>query len=182
MGYNLIMWLRFLIARAIKNPISETIAKNSVIAKVLWYKYQPCDFKPEEKLYHAFKSSDLDANNLLEVNAIRFPDFSCNWSRFSKPESVRFRKNGCITDGCFSITTKDSRYKDMATPCHDPLKNEKNYSHIEIRQLKKEEDIYFEPPKNRKLEKENEGWSRSQRLEYRKHLVFKLVREFEPSK
>ncbi|WP_150107880.1 hypothetical protein [Methylobacter tundripaludum] len=155
------------------------VKKYPLIMRLCWLKHKPSDFDLKDKLFHAFNSDDLD-DNKINVNAIRFPDFSCNWDRFSKPISVRDRKNGSKNDGCFSITAEDSRYKDMATPCHDPLKEEKNYSHIEIRQLTKDENVFFEPPKKRKLEKEIQGWSRSQRLEYRMHLVNRLVREFEP--
>lgn len=151
-----------------------------IFAKLFWHAYKPSDFEPEDKLFHAFNHSDLDAENKINANAIRFPDFSCNWSRFSKPHSVRHRKNGNITDGCYSITTKISRYNGMATPCHDPSKKENNYSHIEVRQLSKGEGVFFEPSKNRKLDKEYQGWSKSQRLEYRTYLVLNLVIEIDP--
>lgn len=149
-------------------------------AYFFWHKYKPSDFELDDRLFHAFKSADLDENNQIEVNVIRFPDFSCNWDKFSNAESVRHRTNGSATDGCFSIKVRHARFNNMATACHDPLKDENNYSHVEIRQLSKEENVFFEAPKNRKLEKESQGWSKRQRLEYRQHLVFNLVRELEP--
>jgi hypothetical protein len=88
----------------------------------------------------------------------------------SEPVDVRKRLNAKPTDGCISFLVKHVRFKEMATPCHDPLEN--NYSHSEVRQLLPEEDVFTEPPKNRKLKKSKDGWSRSQRLEYRQHLVF----------
>ena len=50
------------------------------------------EFKDNDKLYHAFSREDLNDEGAIEVNTIRFPDFSCNWERFSKPQHVRFRK------------------------------------------------------------------------------------------
>ncbi|MEE9337301.1 MAG: hypothetical protein V3U87_04410 [Methylococcaceae bacterium] len=152
------------------------------LSKFAWHKFSPADFNIFDKLYRGFKKSDLDQDTgNLEVNSIRFPDFSCNWSRFSKPQDVKLRSNGSPSDGCYSFTVEHSRYKEMATPCHDPLKKEKNYSHIELRQLTIEEQVSFEPPKGRKLEKQKQGWSKAQRLEYRQNLVFYLIREIEPT-
>jgi hypothetical protein len=152
------------------------------LSKIIWHKFSPSDFKICDKLYRGFKKSDLDQDTgILEVNSIRFPDFSCNWSRFSKPEDVRLRSNGSPSDGCYSFTVEHSRYKKMATPCHDPSKKEKNYSHVELRQLTVEEPVSFEPPKKRKLDKQKDGWSKAQRLEYRQNLAFNLSREIEPT-
>lgn len=41
----------------------------------------------------------------------------------------------------------------MATPVHDHREHDRypNYSHVEVRELLDNEDIYFEPPKGRKL-------------------------------
>lgn len=163
------------------NLLRKLAETHPVIAKAVWFKFIPIDFSLKDKLYHGFKKSDLDQNtDNLEANSIRFPDFSCNWDRFSKPDTVKFRENGSPSDGCFSFTVEQSRYKEMATACHDPLKKEKNYSHIEVRQLKLDELVTFEPPKKRKLKKQVDGWSPSQRLEYRQNIVFNLVREIEP--
>lgn len=164
------------------NILRKLAKKSTVVSKYFWYEYSPSDFYSDDKLYRGFKKSDLDQiSGNLEANSIRFPDFSCNWDKFSKPEDIKLRNNGAPSDGCYSFTVEQSRFKEMATPCHDPLKKEKNYSHTEVRQLKNEEPINFEPPKNRKLEKQIHGWSKSQRLTYRQNLVFHLVREIEPT-
>jgi hypothetical protein len=112
----------------------------------------------------------------LEANAISFPDFSCNWSRFSSPEDILNRENGLPKDGCFSFSVEIAQYKKMATPCHDPLLN--NYSHTEVRQLKGNEDLDFEPPKNRKLKSNN--WCKVKRIEYRQNIINNMKVEFEP--
>lgn len=128
------------------------------------------EFREFERLYHAFSDEDINEEYSIGLNSIRFPDFSCNWSRFSKPEHVRFRENGKMTDGCYSFTVKISRYKNMATPVHDPVDDDEypNYSHVEVRELFEGESIYFEPQKNRK-KKTNK--SKCRRMEYRKNLL-----------
>lgn len=135
-------------------------------------KYAPADFLAKDKLYRGFRKSELDEQFVIRADVIRFPDFSCNWSRFSAPRDVRNRENSLPTDGCFSFTVEMARYKKMATTCHDPLEN--NESHSEVRQLLPSEDVYTEPPKGRKLEKEREGWACSKRLEFRQNLVNNL--------
>jgi hypothetical protein len=138
-------------------------------------KYAPRDYKANEKLYRGYRKADLDeATNSLQANSITFPDFSCNWSRFSTPDKIRERENGKPTDGCFAFTVEVSRYKGMATPCHDPIIPQ-NYSHTEVRQLTSTETIDCEPPKQRKLESDN--WSKSKRLEYRQNIVNNLTLE-----
>ena len=140
-------------------------------------KLATCEFNNDDKLYHAFSIEDLSEDGIIEVNSIRFPDFSCNWGRFSKPVHVRFRKNGNMTDGCYSFTVLTSRYKGIATPVHDPIDDESfpNYSHVEVRELYEGEDILFEPPKNRKKKKSSKG----KRLEYRKYLLNNIEIELE---
>ncbi|MDI6792181.1 MAG: hypothetical protein QME81_04855 [bacterium] len=138
------------------------------------YKYSPSDFYPNEKLYRSFNQSDLIPDTTeIGVHSIRFPDFSCNWSRFSKPADIRLRENINTTDGCYSFTVETSRFERMATPCHDPL--DSNYAHVEVRQLKADESIEFEPPKNRKLRSNN--WSKSRRLLYRQNIINDLTVE-----
>jgi hypothetical protein len=131
--------------------------------------YKPADYLSEQRLFVGYRKSDInDGSEKIEVNFFRFPDFSCNWERFSKAEDVRLRINGMTTDGSISFLVKHSQYQKMATPCHDPLPN--NYSHTEVRQLTSSEPLTFEPPKNRKLKSLN--WSKTKRLEYRQNLVF----------
>jgi hypothetical protein len=134
-------------------------------------------FKENDKLYHAFSREDLSEDGVIEGNSIRFPDFSCNWGRFSEPVYIRFRKNGNMTDGCYSFTVQTSRYKRIATPVHDAIDDEffPNYSHVEVRELYEGEDILFEPPKNRKKKKSSKG----RRLEYRKNLLNNVEIEIE---
>jgi hypothetical protein len=140
-------------------------------------KYSPRDYLPHDKLYRGYRKNDLDdGEKSLCVNAISFPDFSCNWSRFSTPDKIRERENGKPTDGCYSFTVDVSRYNDMATPCHDPIFPQ-NYSHTEVRQLTSAETIDVEPPKQRKLTSNN--WSKSKRLEYRQNIVNNLIIELE---
>ncbi len=131
-------------------------------------------FKDEDKLYRAFDKSDLDEDENIKFESIKFPDISCNWSRFSKPKDILFRKNAQSTDGCYSFTVVTSRYKKMATPVHNPIEDDKypNYSHVEVRVLKDHEDIYFEPPKGRKLK------SKSKKMEYRQNFLNSLYLEF----
>jgi len=153
--------------------------KHPLIAQIIWYNFSPVDFNCDEKLYRAFRKNDLDDDYEIKVNSISFPDPSFNWSRFSRPVDIRKRENGLKTDGCYSITVEQSRYHNMATPCHDPIR--RNYSHTEVRQFLPNEDIFTEPPKGRKLSKQIEGWSKSQRLMYRENITYHLVREIEPT-
>jgi hypothetical protein len=139
-------------------------------------KFNPVDYLPEQKLFVGYRRSDInDGTNAIELNFFRFPDFSCQWERFSDPKDVRLRKNGQLTDGCISFQVWHSQYRKMATPCHDP--SPEIYAHTEIRQLKDSESLTFEPPKNRKLESHN--WSKTQRREYRQHLVNNHLVEIE---
>jgi len=101
------------------------------------------------------------------VNSIKFPDFSCNWSRLSEPEDIRDREKASPDDGCYSFSVEVSQFNKMATPCHDPFEN--NFSHTEIRQLKEDEDIDSEPPKKRKLKSNN--WNKVEKLKYRSHIL-----------
>jgi len=109
------------------------------------FKLPSSAFKETDKLYHAFDNEDLDEQVEIKLETIRFPDFSCNWNRFSKPEHIRYRKNGKKTDGCYSFTVQVSRYKSVATPVHDPINDRffPNYAHVEVRELFDGEDIFF---------------------------------------
>jgi hypothetical protein len=140
-------------------------------------KFTPADFLDDDKLYRGFRKNELDNMSKIQVDTIRFPDFLCNWSRFSSPKDIREREGGRPTDGCFSVAVETARYKKMATTCHEPLEN--NYSHSEVRQLHPNEDIFTEPPKGRKLEKERDGWARKDRLAYRQNLTNNLTVELD---
>lgn len=86
-----------------------------------------------------------------------------------------------MTDGCYSLTVLVSRYKEIATPIHDPIHDREfpNYAHVEVRGLFEGEGIYFEPPKNRK--KSKAASSKQRRLEYRQNIVNNLFVELNPS-
>jgi hypothetical protein len=130
--------------------------------------FKPSDFSPKERLFVGFRKGDINVGTCkIEPNFFRFPDFSCNWERFSKAEDVRIRENGLPTDVCISLLVKTVQFEKMATPCHDPLLN--NYSHTEVRQLSDTEPLTFEPPKDRKLKSSN--WSKSKRHLFRLYLV-----------
>lgn len=115
-------------------------------------KLSSSSFATDHRLYRSFDESDLDDLRKLKYESIPFPDLSCNWSLFSKPEDVRFRENGKPTDGCYSFTVKVARYKNTATPVHNPRydKTYPNYAHVEVRELFQDENILFEPPTGRK--------------------------------
>ena len=125
------------------------------------------DFRPFGRLFRCFEKEDLDDFGCIKVETIKFPDFSCNWDRYSKPEDIRYRLNGRKSDGCYSITVDISRYRKIATPVHDPIYDPpyENYAHVEVRVLKENEDIYSEPEKGRKL------YSKRKKLEYRQNIV-----------
>ncbi len=133
-------------------------------------------FKPEEKLYRAYRHIDLNDDGSFDLDRLRFPDMSCNWSRFSKPVHVRWRYNGNATDGCYSFTVEASRYKSMATPVHYPetLPLE-NYSHVEVRWVGPGEEFPSEPPRKRK----KPGWTGAQRQEYRHNILSRLYFELD---
>ena len=134
-------------------------------------------FNDNDKLFHSFDKDDLDEDENFKLESVRFPDFSCNWSRFSFPNDILLGENAKPTDGCYSFTVSTSRYKKMTPPVHDPREHDRypNYSHVEVRELLDNEDIYFEPPKGRKLKTKA---AKSKRLEYRQNLLNSLYIEF----
>jgi len=82
---------------------------------------------------------------------------------------VRLRANGKVTDGAYSFTVQTARYKSLATPVHDPLKQPvENYAHTEVRELLEGESVLDEPPKNRKNKKKA---GKARRLEYRQNIL-----------
>ncbi len=139
-------------------------------------KLSSSEFKNDDKLYHGYDEYDVDDFGKIKTDTIRFPDFSCNWARFSKPGDVRYRENANITDGCYSFTVQTSRYKKIANPVHDPIsdKAKTNYSHVEVRQLLPDESFDFEPPRGRTLKSKR---YKRERLEYRKNLQLNLIIE-----
>jgi hypothetical protein len=129
-------------------------------------KLQSSAFQNDDKLFRAFDKDDLDEDENIKLETIRFPDISCNWSRFSIAADIKHRNNGHKTDGCYSFSVLASRYNKMATPVHDPISDAvyPNYAHVEVRTLYDGEDVLFEPPKGRKLK------PKSKRLEYRQNI------------
>lgn len=129
-------------------------------------------------LYRAFSEDDFDYDlDRFKPEHIRFPDYSCHWNRYSKPEDIQYRKNGSPTDGCYSIKVRDAKYKNLARPVHDPIEevNYENYAHVDVRTLPPGKPGGFIPePGGKKPPK-------SLRMEYRMHVVFNLVIEFPPS-
>ncbi len=127
-------------------------------------------FQNQEKLYRSYDKDDLDENEKIKLETIKFPDLSCNWNRFSIPKDILFRRNAKKTDGCYSFMVLTSRYKKMATPVHEPINEKKfpNYAHVEVRALRANEDVHVEPPKKRKI------YSKSKKLEYRQNLLTSL--------
>ncbi|GBU22140.1 hypothetical protein R80B4_02045 [Fibrobacteres bacterium R8-0-B4] len=143
------------------------------------HKYNPSDFGLPDRLFRGFRKNDLDnESGEILANSIRFPDFSCNWERFSAPEDVKRRNNGLETDGCYAFTVEVSRYKDMATPCHDPNPENDpgNYAHVEVRQVRPGESVFEAPPHGRP-----KFGSKSMRMEYRQHIVYNLECLIEPT-
>ncbi len=135
-------------------------------------------FQDQEKLYRAYDKDDIDEKEEIGLETIRFPDFSCNWSKFSKPQDILFIKNAKKNDGCYSFTVLTSRYNSMATPVHEPIDDYKypNYSHVEVRELKPGENIHFDPPKGRKSKSKI---AKDRRMVYRHNLLRNLLIEFE---
>ena len=127
------------------------------------------DYSDGDLLYRSFKKTDLDDNNHLKLETIRFPDMSCNWDRFSIPEDVWYREKGSVKDGCYAFSVKDSRFENIASPVHDPIypstaSQIENYSHTEVRVLKQGQSFLSQIPKGQKLS------SNVNKVKYRQHI------------
>ncbi len=143
------------------------------------WKLGPRAFGLEDKLYVAFDRDDTDqSTGDLIPERIRFPDFSCNWSRFSKPADVRVRPGGQPDDGCYSFTVAVARYKELATTVHDPIseKDYENYAHVEVRELQPGESVFSEPPRGRKWSSKGR---KNLRMEYRQNIINNRTAELE---
>jgi hypothetical protein len=136
-------------------------------------------FSPEEELYFSFDAAMRDDEGLVRSEALRLPDFSCNWSRFSLPDDVRFRANGRLTDGCASITIADAEHEQIMKTVHDPICSEtpENYSHIEIRQRPPTLELNQEPPRGYKPKSKGE---KAKRSAWRRHIRNRLRVVIEP--
>ena len=138
-------------------------------------RFSPADFRSTDGLYRDFSADDLDDEGVLDSNALRLPDLSCNWSRFSIPEDILHREGGSLSNGCFEVTVEIVRYKEFATPCHDPIcEGIANYSHVEVRELREGEDVHAEPEKLRKKRR------KSLRAEWRVHITHNLEVKLAP--
>lgn len=126
-------------------------------------------FMPDNQLYRSFQSDAYDTLlRTIKVEQIRFPDISFNWDRYSDPPDVMHRENGRATDGCYSITVETSRYKETATPVHDPIDHPEypNYAHVEVRVLKEGENSETTTPeKGRRLH------SKARKLAWRSNIA-----------
>jgi len=135
-------------------------------------------FQEFEKLYRGFEPNDLDSDNgQIKTENLRFPDLSCNWEKFSAPEDVKYRAEGCEGDGCYSVTVAVVRFDDIATPAHDPSNVSPwfNYAHTEVRCLRQGENVSTIPPKGRKLPS-----SKLLKTKYRLNFVLNARVELEP--
>lgn len=128
-------------------------------------------FNSSDLLYREFSLDELDEAGEIDVNTLRLPDLSCNWDRFSHPEDVKYREGGNEMNGCYSIAVEAIWFSDFATPCHDPLCNDRpnNYSHVEVRQLAEGEEKDTSPPRERKKGKSRKAKLR--RAEWRTNFV-----------
>ena len=127
------------------------------------------EFVDSDLLYRSFVKSDLDENGYLKLETIRFPDLSCNWARFSKPEDIWYRENGSVKNGCYAFSVKESRYDNIATPVHDPIELSgnsciENYSHTEVRVLKQGQSFLDDIPKDQRLT------NKTKKIEYRQNI------------
>ncbi|MCP4041467.1 MAG: hypothetical protein GY731_05840 [Gammaproteobacteria bacterium] len=135
------------------------------------------DFAGEDRLFRGFTREEYnDLEVTVHLSAIRFPDFSCNWDRYSLPEDIKYRRNGRDSDGCYSFTVEVTKYKEAATPVHDPIDDREfpNYAHVEVRALRETDPAGQAPPRKRKL-------SRGKKLEYRQNLANRAHVEFLPA-
>jgi hypothetical protein len=128
-------------------------------------------FSETDLLFIGYRLANIDSNDGQLITAsIRLPDWSCNWSRYSHPEDVRFRENGLATDGCLSIDIKDVRYQSYATAVHDPICDSllENYSHCEVRTVQEGGSVESEPPRN------GSKRGKQARLAWRRHIRNRL--------
>ena len=128
-------------------------------------------FEDADGLYMAFSNQELDENGIIRTELFRLPDMSCNWSRFSQPIDVRYRKDGRVTDGALAIRVGEVKFDEFAIPVHDPLCNEspENYSHCEVRSIPGNLKAGDEPPKDAKKRKSSS--EKQRRAAWRRHLV-----------
>jgi len=133
-------------------------------------------------LYRGFSEEDIDEIlGSIKTEHIRFPDYSCNWNRYSSSKDIRHRKKGSTREGCYSIQVQDAKYENLARPVHDPVSdgNYENYAHVDVRMLLPSDSEGFIPPPNRR--KPKSAWFKSLKLEYRMNIVNNLKIELNPA-
>jgi hypothetical protein len=140
---------------------------------------RPSDFRPVDRLFRGYSFADLDESGNIDVESFERRDLSCNWDRFSIPSDIHHRPSGRETDGCYSLSVETARFKNLATPCHDPIQGPiyENYAHVEIRWLSDGEDIDYTPPHGRNPSKSK--MAKALRLEWRTNAVRNLTFEIQ---
>jgi hypothetical protein len=111
----------------------------------------PSDFQPTDRLLRGCSLADLDDHGDRDVASFESRDLSCHWNRFSIASDIRHRPGGRATDGCYSMSVDTARFRNLATPRHDPIATPEyeNYAHVEIRWLNSWESIDVAPSKGR---------------------------------
>jgi hypothetical protein len=139
----------------------------------------PVDFQATDRLFRGFSLADLDDHGEIDVASFEPRDLSCNWERFSVTSDVLHRPNGRETDGCYSLSVETARYRELATPCHDPINSPplENYSHVEIRWLNSGESVASHPPHGRTPSRSKTA--KAARLNWRTNAVRQIRIEFE---
>ena len=139
------------------------------------------EFCSTDLLFRGFTEDELDDRGELGPERIRLPDLSCNWDRFSLPEDVRRRLETSRGDGCYAVKVEVIRYRNFATPVHDPICGTEleTYAHVEVRELRDSETIEDTPPRERKPRKSKTA--KLVRTEWRRHIVNNLSRLIEPN-
>lgn len=52
-------------------------------------------FTENDHLYRGYTFEEYDfLEDAIKTETVKFPDFSCNWNRYSEPVDVRYRLNG----------------------------------------------------------------------------------------
>ena len=132
------------------------------------------DFQDDERFFREYALADLDEHGMLSPGAVWAPDFSVNWSRFSRPSDVFLRPNSSPEAGCYSFSVLDARADGLGYPVHEPVEegDYENYAHVEIRAAYQDANAGCVPPKRRKLGAENKL---RYRLMLREAAVFEIA-------
>jgi hypothetical protein len=139
------------------------------------------EFSALDRLHRGFSLADIDDNGNIDVASFESRDLSCHWDRYAIPSDIRHRLGGRQSDGCYSITVETARFRELATPCHDPIEQlaYENYAHVEIRWLNPGESVEFTPPHGRKNRSGKSA--KADRLAWRSNAVRHLRIELDAS-